>query len=442
MYVEDGILKRRVNEVYRHDFDLLTSSGLLETLVEQNLLIPHETHEPADEDGAYKILVPEVVPFISYPYEWSFSQLKDAALATLQIQTLALDAGMSLKDASAYNIQFGGGRAVLIDTLSFEKLVEGQPWIAYAQFCRHFLAPLALMSLVDIRLGTMSRMFIDGVPLDLASELLPGKTKLRPGLQIHIHAHAKSQRKRSGDAIKREDVKGRFSLKAFRGLIDNLMGVVRSLEWAPEGTTWVDYYAEAAHYSEEALDRKRELVAALMKQVDPKIVWDLGANTGMFSRIAADHGAHTVAFDVDPGAVEAHYLKAKEDGLTQVLPLVLDLTNPSPSIGWANAERDTLEDRGPADLVLALALVHHLAIGNNVPLGMIASWLARLTRWVVVEFVPKNDPKIEFMLGSRDDIFDTYSEAGFERAFAEHLELRSKEPVGDSGRILYLYERR
>ena len=163
----------------------------------------------------------------------------------------------------------------------------------------------------------------------------------------------------------------------------------------------------------------------------------------MFSRIAADIAGHTIAFDIDPGAVETHYRQLKdENNEVRVLPLVLDLTNPSPALGWANEERDTLEERGPVDLALALALVHHLAIGNNVPLEMIADWFARLARHLVVEFVPKDDPKVGFMLASREDIFTDYTEAGFERAFERRFQIRAKEAVGGSGRILYLYESR
>ncbi|MGI8407978.1 MAG: SAM-dependent methyltransferase [Actinomycetota bacterium] len=444
VYLDEGILKRRVDESYREQFDLLTSSGLLQVLFEEGLLIHHEEADPAEAEriGAFKVLRPEPLPFVSYPYEWCFGQLKDAALSTLRIQSLSLDHGMTLKDASAFNIQFLKGQPVLIDTLSFEKLEEGRPWVAYGQFCRHFLAPLALMSSVDVRLGQMSRIFLDGIPLDLASELLPGKSKLRPGLQIHIHSHAKSQLKHGSKGLEAGEAKGRFSMKAFRGLIDNLAGVVRSLEWNPAGTTWVDYYAEASHYSEVAVEDKRKLVRAFVERVDPATCWDLGANTGMFSRVAADTAADTIAFDIDPGAVEAHYLRIKEERNAGILPLVVDLSNPSPSIGWANAERMTLEERGPADLVLALALVHHLAIGNNVPLGMIAAWLARLARHIIIEFVPKTDPKVGFMLSSREDVFRDYSIEGFERAFTESFEILAKEPVADSGRTLYLMEKR
>jgi len=439
VFEEDGVIKRQVNSSYRPSYDLLVSSGLLAALTDAKLLVGHReaAAEEAEARRAYKILVPERIPFVSYPYEWSFGALKDAALATLRVQSTALDHGMSLRDASAYNVQFVQGLPVLIDTLSFEAYAEGAPWIAYSQFCRHFLAPLALMSMRDIRLGAMSRLFIDGIPLDLAAELLPGRTRLRPALQIHLHAHAKSQRRHEARGVARDDVKGRFSLTAFRGLIDSLEGAIRSLEWEPAGT-WVDYYAEAEHYSEQAFLAKKRLVRSHLEATRPRVVWDLGANTGLFSRLAQEMGAFTVSFDIDPGAVEANYRRMRSEGDKSLLPLVLDLTNPSPGIGWANRERATVADRGPADVCLALALVHHLAIGGNVPLPQIAEELARLGSMLVIEFVPKGDPKVDVLLSSREDIFADYTREGFERAFGERFEIVAADDVPETKRTMYL----
>lgn len=444
VFEQDGVLKRQVNPVYRESYDLLTSSGLLGTLADAGLLVAHAEADAAEADarGAYKILVPERIPFVSYPYEWSFGQLKDAALATLEVQSIALDHGMSLKDASAYNVQFLRGRAVLVDTLSFEPYTDGRPWVAYSQFCRHFLAPLALMSTTDIRLGQMSRLFIDGVPLDLAVDLLPGRTRLRPALQLHLHAHARSQTRHAARGVGRDDVKGRFSPKAFRGLIDSLAGAIRSLQWEPRGTVWVDYYAEAGHYSENALEAKKRLVREHLEASAPRVVWDLGANTGLFSRVAAELGAFTVSFDIDPGAVETNYRAVRAAGETLVLPLVMDLTNPSPPVGWANRERATLLERGPADACLALALVHHLAIGGNVPLPHVAEELARLSKMLVIEFVPKGDPKVDVLLSSREDIFSDYTRDGFERAFAERFDIVAADDVPETKRTMYLMRSR
>jgi ribosomal protein L11 methylase PrmA len=232
-------------------------------------------------------------------------------------------------------------------------------------------------------------------------------------------------------------------MNAFRGIVESLTGIIRSLSWEPEGTEWGDYYAKADHYSEAALAEKQQLVEAFVQKVRPTSVWDIGANTGMFSRIAARHSVHTVAFDIDPAAVEAHYRALKKaESNENILPLVLDLANPSPAIGWSNSEREAIGERGPVDLVLALALVHHLAIGNNVPLPLVAKEFARLCRYLLIEFVPHDDPKVSFMLSSREDIFGGYSEEAFRRAFESFFEISAREKLGDSGRTLYLMEAR
>ncbi|MDX1436004.1 MAG: hypothetical protein R3335_04290, partial [Anaerolineales bacterium] len=371
LFSRDGILYRQVNEIYREDYTALMESGLYDKLSGAGLLVSHEEvdQEPEEPEGAYKVIRPAVVPFISYPYEWSFGQLKKAALATLHIQKQAMKFGLSLKDASAYNIQFRGRMPVLIDSLSFEIYQEGRPWVPYRQFCQHFLAPLALMSHTDIRLGQLLREYIDGIPLDLASRLLPGRTRLNFGLLTHLHLHAAAQKRYADRPVDEAARNRQMSRTSLQGLLEGLEGAVRKLKWKPAGTEWGDYYtASAGHYSEETLADKQRLVSAYLERARPNNVWDLGANTGFFSRLASSQGIHTVAFDIDPAAVEQNYrrtVKEKEDNL---LPLLQDLINPTPAIGWNSAERMSLKERGPVEAVLALALIHHLAISNNVPL--------------------------------------------------------------------------
>jgi hypothetical protein len=439
LFSRDGVLYRQVNRKYEQEYSRLMESGLYEKLVKAGLLIPHiEVDQlPAESENAFKVIQPERVLFISYPYEWSFGQLKDAALATLSIQKRALKAGMSLKDASAYNIQFVRGKATLIDTLSFENYKEGQPWVAYRQFCQHFLAPLALMALQDVRLSQLLRVYIDGVPLDLASELLPWNTRFNFGLLTHIHLHAGAQKRYAGEEVKSRG--GSMSRQAMTALIESLDATVRKLEWRPGGTEWGNYY-DITNYSNAAFEHKKQLVRAWTNHLQPALVWDLGANTGVFSRVVSEAGSHVVAFDIDPTAVEQNYRQVKVEKNENLLPLLLDLTNPSPALGWANRERDAFGARGPADLVLALALVHHLAISNNVPLPQLADFFTQTAKWSVIEFVPKTDSQVKRLLASREDIFPNYTRDGFEAAFREKFKIYEAVNVNESERVLYLME--
>jgi hypothetical protein len=441
LFRRDGVLCRGIRSQGRPHYDTLMSSGLYRELIAANLLIPHD-EVPATGDGPedlYKVIRPEEIPFISYPYEWSFSQLQDAAVATLEIQERALRSGMSLVDASAYNIQFLRGRPVLIDTLSLRQAVEGEPWIAYGQFCRHFLAPLALMSLRDIRLGQLLRVYLDGIPLDLASVLLPLGSRRRAALLLHLHLHARSQKRFEGREVR--VARGRVGPKALLGLVDSLASGTRRLRWRPVGTEWADYYEDTNYTSEGRADKKKA-VEDFIAAVRPRTVWDLGGNIGTFSRLAAASGATTISFDMDPACVERNYLRVRADHEPNLLPLIADLTNPSPGAGWENMERATLFERGPADAVLALALIHHLAIGNNVPLDKAARFFARTGRHILVEFVPKSDSQVRRLLVTREDIFDAYTQQGFERAFGDVFALRRRIPLGGSDRVLYHMEKK
>jgi hypothetical protein len=443
LFEREGTLYRQVNRSYQADFDRLTTSGLYAELVEAGLMIPHQEAAvaPVEPTLAYKVVEPEHVGFISYPYEWSFGQLKAAALVTLSIQKRALKRGLSLKDSSAYNIQFHHGRPVLIDTLSFEAYREGEPWDAYRQFCQHFLAPLALMAHRDVRLGQLLRLYIDGIPLDLTSLLLPWKTRLSFSLLTHIHLHAASQKRYADKTVDRRQVRRRMSRTSFLGLVDNLASAVRKLEWKPAGTEWGSYYA-AHNYTQAGLHHKQQVVDRFLDLASPHSVWDLGANTGLFSQQASRRGILTIAFDIDPAAVELNYRNARENGQGAMLPLLNDLTNPSPALGWSNRERMSLLERAPADAVMALALVHHLAIGNNVPLPEVARFFSQLGRWLLVEFVPKSDSQVQRMLATRIDIFDQYDRAGFEQAFGEYYRTHEVIELQDSERVLYLLQRR
>jgi hypothetical protein len=440
LFEREGALYRQINRRYREHYDELLSSGLYGALTQQGLLVSHDEVDipPPDPESAYKVIRPRLIPFISYPYEWCFGQLKDAALAMLKVQKTAMDFGMSLKDASAYNIQFADGRPVLVDTLSFEKL-ELRPWEAYRQFCQHFLNPLLLIIYKDFELNQLSRIFIDGTPSDLTSRLLPLRTRFRPSLASHVHLHALSQKHFSTRAVKVRERKIR--LVSLAGLVDSLESLVRRLAFRLKKTEWAHYYEET-NYTAGAFEGKKKTVEEFLDVMKPGAVWDLGANTGVFSRLASRRGIRTVAFDVDFIAVELNYREGLEKNEKNLLPLVMDLTNPSPAIGWENGERKSLLERGPVDAALALALLHHLAISNNLPFPKIAEFFSRVCHWLVIEFIPKEDSQVRRLLATREDVFPDYAQPSFERIFSEHFIIRKAVPIKDSQRTLYLMEAR
>lgn len=443
VFTEGYMIYRQVNKSYKQNYDYLKSSGLYEALIKDRLLIPHTevSLNLARNHLAYKVIQPQVVPFISYPYEWCFSQLKDAALLTLEVQKRSLSYGMSLKDASTYNIQFVGAKPMFIDTLSFEIYHTGAAWVPYRQFCQHFLAPLALMSYVDVWLNQLFQTYIDGIPLDLVSNLLPLRSRFSMTLLLHIHLHARSQRRFAKAMVKKEVFSRGVRYQSLLGLIDNLESGVRNLQWNPRGSAWADYYQDNSYNFEDMQD-KQALVARFIAEINPKSVWDLGANTGLFSRISSQKGILTIACDNDPGCVEVNYRQAVRDRETNLLPLVVDVTNPSHSIGWENSGTMAFLERGPADVVLALALIHHLSISNNIPMDRIAQFFARISNWLIIEFVPKTDCKVQRLLAAREDIFPDYTHAGFVSEFGKFFTIRLSQRIKNSERTIFLMERK
>jgi ribosomal protein L11 methylase PrmA len=436
LFRRQGVLYRHVARSYAEDYDRLMGSGLYEELAGSGRLVPHAEVTLEGERDAHRVLRPDPVAFVSYPYEWCFSALRDAALLTLDIVQRSLAHGLSLKDASAFNVQFQGSRPIFVDTLSFEAVREDEPWVAYRQFCEHFLAPLALLARVDPRMNGLWRTHLDGFPLDLASRLLPRSTLLRPGLLIHLHLHARSQAYYADrPAPKRRARLGRTQRLA---LLDSLRRTVESLVPREAPSAWSSY--EATHtYADEAMRVKEATVSRWLGALGARLVFDLGANVGRFAQLAAAQGAYTVSFDADAAVVEAAYADGRRQSRSGLLPLVMDLANPSPGLGWESGERDSFEVRGPADAALALALVHHLAIGRNVPLPRLARWLSRIARAVVIEFVPKDDPQVARLLRVRRDVFAGYTSQGFEAAFEQCFRLEAREHLSGSGRVLYLW---
>jgi len=443
VFERDGRLLRQVNRSFADAWRAFDQSPLRRELVGEGLLVDYQEApiELAWNELAAAVIEPERVELVTYPWEWSFSQLKDAALLTLDAQDRAAAAGFTLRDASAYNVQFVRGRPVLIDTLSFEPATPEQPWLPYRQFCEQFLAPLALMAYRDVRLGLLMRPFPSGIPLDLASSLLPLRTRISAGLAAHIHLHARAQRRSISPETARQQRTPRVSNLGRTALIDHLRRTIETLPRPRDTSTWSHYEASSS-YSPAGTEAKLRIVGDLLEQAPGRWVWDVGANRGRFSLAAADADRQVVALDSDAGSVDAFYRRLRASGDERILPLVLDIANPSPGVGWELEDHRSLMDRCNADVVLALALIHHLAIARNVPLDRISALFARLSEWLIIEWVPKSDPMVAGMLAHRGDIFSEYEESTFRSALQANFEFVRSEPIPESGRLLHLLRRR
>jgi len=439
VFEEENVIYRQINTVYKPHYNCLTHSGLYATLVKQCLLV---RHAEVDRDGIggdkYLVIQPEKIPFISYPYEWPFEAYKDAALTVLRIHETALKYGMILKDASAYNIQFLNGGPVLIDTLSFETYREGRPWEAYGQFCRHFLAPLLLMAYVDARLGRLMQNYIDGIPLDLAAGLL----NRRGGFSAwqHITLHTRSiKRYENADFEKKHKSDFKLKKSLHIAMIQSLSRTIEKLKIKNNKSEWGDYY-QCNNYTESSSGHKEKLVKRYFDKIGQvSMTWDFGANDGRYSGIALKNSGYVAAFDIDHIALDRNYTNIKKTK-ERMIPLFLDITNPSPSIGFANMERGGIEQRQKPDVIIMLAVIHHLSISNNVPFEMTARWLASLCEHLIIEFVPKEDSQVKRMLAMREDIFNNYTIDEFEAVFSRYFSLCEKQGIEGSDRVLYLFK--
>jgi hypothetical protein len=434
IYSKDGTIYRFVSTSYQSHFKLLESSGLSADLIKKKLLLPYaglqENH--TNRPDWHITLQPRPLPFLSFAWEWSFSQLKDAAITTLAVCKAALQKGMILKDATPSNIQFVEGKAMLIDTLSFETYVEGEAWVAYRQFCECFLNPLLLARYCGLEVHRLSLSYPDGVPASVTAPLLPLRTKLKPSVYLHVHLHANMVGKTTSNAATKK-----VSKKNIEQILQHLEDCINGLTLTPKTTTWNNYYGETI-LSNEYLHSKKELISSLLTGIDYTSVIDLGANEGEFSLLCKKESL-VVATDFDSACIDSFYKRLRKEKQTHILPLVIDLTYPSPAMGWQNIERVAFFKRQSFDLCLALALIHHLAVAKNLRFEQLADFFADICTQLIIEFVPKTDPKVVGMLQWRQDIFDQYTPENFEHAFEQHFACKVKKPVHDSERTIYYY---
>ncbi len=439
IFEREGKIYRQVNQCYADHYRLLRSSGLYSRLTGTGKLIAHtELQENLLlSDNWFLTLLPEQIEFISYPYEWCFDQLKDAALLTLDIVTEAIAHGMILKDATPFNIQFTGGKPVFIDTLSFEKYDSTKPWVAYSQFIESFVTPLLLASYRSPELIRVLQLYPGGIPLSLAAKILPFRSRFNFNVLLHIFLPLYISLPPGNRSQKQLE----FSRQKFINIINSLHALISRLELKRIRSAWSDYYSNTVS-GNDYVAQKKKILEEWLELVHGNTVLDIGTNTGLFARQVCGKFVNVIAIDTDSWCINDLYRESRKAIRSNILPLCVDISEPTPAIGWNNEERGSFFARCKADVVFALALIHHIAISKNIPIPDIAEKLSQLCNFLIIEFVPKNDPKVMPMLQGRRDIFEEYSESLFEDSFSVFFIIEQKVKVDPTDRVLYLMKKK
>jgi hypothetical protein len=446
VFTVDGVVYRQVNQAYAPQYDTLMKSGLYDRLISESLLLPHTeapgnslssgdlTRRSLSEDKPYLTLLPRQLSRISYACEWCPEQLKDAALLTLRIQQLAMDHGMTLKDATPFNIQFDNGRPVFIDTLSFDLYDQAKPWIAYRQFCECFLFPLYLHRYTRTGTHKIATAWPDGIPANLTARLLPLRSRWNAGAWLHVFLQNQVGSRKPATA----EPKLRFSKAKLSRVVDHLRSIIGHPTPGPRNpSAWSNYYRETI-LGPAYLEAKTTLFRQYLPAIQYSNALDLGCNDGLFSKILAETGTPVIAVDSDWRCIDKLYY----DHPANILPLCIDLANPTPASGFRNAERNSFTDRAASDLVTALALIHHLALRHNIPLPLIADFINELTgKYLIIEFIPASDIKAQQLTARKTTQPGGYDIANFESAFSRHFRIEKKDRIPATERQLYLMKK-
>jgi hypothetical protein len=444
------------NSVYRalsaealQDWNLLSSTKFFADLSKEGRIIQTEQLPPDSTDVAVPdnnwavVLKHARIPFISYPYEWCFGMLKDAALLHTRLLTSAIREDLILKDSSAFNVQWHGVSPVFIDILSFTKLLKGAPWEGYRQFCQMFLYPLFLQAYKDVPFHSWLRGSVDGIPVEYFSRMLSLRDLIRKGVFTHAYLQSKFQASYSNTNrnIRTELRTIGFSKELIKRNIEGLERIVKKVHWKLDRSEWSNYAGDNS-YTTEDQQRKIDFVRDAVHTKNRKLVWDLGCNTGVFSRIASENADYVVSMDADHLSVERFYLELKREGDKKILPLVMNLTDSSPGLGWRGQERKTLQERGSPDLILALALIHHIVIGSNIPVPEVIDWLANLQSDVIIEFPTKEDPMVKKLLLNKRDLYTDYELPFFEAELSRTFQIVKREVLCSGTRVIYFARRK
>lgn len=442
VFYSAGAVFRSLNQRALAEWEVLSSTAFFRRFSANGKLVPTERVDaaamPASERQWVAVLKHKTIPFISYPYEWSFGMLQDAALLHLELLLAAIDEQMILKDASPFNVQWEGTNPLFIDIPSFERLSPGEPWVGYRQFCQLFLYPLLLQTYKDIPFQPWLRGNLDGIEAAHCKNLMSVRDLFRPGVFLHVYLQAKAE---AHYAQLERDIKQELRRAGFNPTLiktngQRLRKIIEKLVWRPSKSAWSNY-VENNTYTDEDTDKKRDFVRQVVRSRTWNLVWDLGCNVGTFSRIAAENARYVVAMDADQLVVERFYQALKAEGQTTILPLVTDIVDPSPNLGWCGRERKALPKRGKPDLTLCLALIHHIVLGANIPLKEFIGWLAGLETTLVIEFVTREDPMVQALLRHKRDDYGDYERACFERYLADTFDVLACEVLASGTRILY-----
>ncbi len=438
LYYNYGKLLRQINKSFAPHFDTFIISDLYKQLVDENLIVAHQELEIKNSDiDCYKTIAPFHLPFISYPYEWCFNQLKDAALLTLQIMQNALQKQMVLKDATPFNVQFYKGKPIFIDTLSFEIYDDKKPWVAYYQFCETFLYPLLLATYNVQDVHKTFTTYPDGISAENTIKLLPKKAKYNLFNYLHLYLVGKIKSKQNVTVKGSTNV---YSKTKMENLISHLYDKIKSLKNTKLQTEWNNYYAETI-LNETYLNHKKEIITNWASTISNEKVLDIGCNDGIFSLLFASQNEIVFATDLDASCVNNLSETIKNQQIQNVYPLVMDIMHPSTNQGFFNVERMGFFERIQPTVVLMLAVVHHLVISKNITFSMLVNALQNFAKILIIEFVPKTDEKVQQLLISKQDVFSDYSQQNFELEFAGFYTILQHQKVTGSNRILYLMQK-
>jgi len=442
VYVHDGKVYRGLSAAALKNFQALRKTRFYQIFTESGELISTE-EVPAPDWAAGQTewtgwLLHQTVPFISYPYEWTFSMLRDAAQLQLRLLEAALQEGWSMKDATPYNVQFVAGKPLFIDVPSFEPLAPGSAWQGYRQFCEMNLFPLLLQAYKNVDFQPFLRASINGVGVQVAAGLFSPRDRVRKGVTAHVWLQALLDRKygKSKRNLRRELKTAGLNRELLLANVRRLLKLLARLEWQASGSEW-ENYAQFHNYSDEDHAAKMAFVEQAAADCKASLSWDLGCNTGQFSQIAAQHGELVIAMDADHLVVERLYRNPDLMSSKRILPMVQNLADPSPAWGWRQSERKALEQRGKPQLVLALALIHHVVIGANIPLAAFIDWLGSLGSALVIEFVSREDEKVIQLLRNREESFPAYNQPSFELALGQHFSTVKRQDLRNGLRALY-----